>query len=121
MKASGKVCAYHPLNPHPTTWEYVKEILVDELSSLTGKTLKTVPFQDWVQTVRRNMETMASSQTESKDIDLRPLLEVNPAVKLLDFYEQVLGSSQGQVSRFDITKTQALSKRLNALEGLKVE
>ena len=62
----GQISVYHPLNPHLTTWESVKVVLVDEIFSLTGKKMETVPLRRWVENVRKAMESMSSTQTDTK-------------------------------------------------------
>lgn len=66
-----------------------------------------------------NAENKSSSTSKDSDSDLAALLEKNPAVKLLDFFEGMLGE-EGEVSNsLDIQETLKRSKKLRAVEGVK--
>lgn len=112
---------FHPLNPHPTTWEAVRPIVTDALCASAGKPLETVPFDAWLGKVRNDMELEADSHRALKDGELEALLRLNPAVKLLSFYEEMLGTEKGAPNRLEIKETARSSAKLRALEGIKTE
>ena len=117
---------FHPLNPHPTTWEALKPIIASELSTITqpktDKPLPIVSLASWLLKIRKDIEVTASNHTTTlADSDLKSLLEVNPAVKLLDFYEDVLGNKDGSNRSWEMRKTMQTSKKMGALEGVRTE
>ncbi|MCJ1245408.1 hypothetical protein MMC30_002612 [Trapelia coarctata] len=112
---------FHPLNPYPTTWEAVRVIVAREVFSLTGKPLDITPMEAWIRRVREDMESMANSANTMTEKDLEALLQVNPAVKLLDFYEQVLGTEKGPQNQLAIEQTTKTSVKLRAMEGITAE
>lgn len=65
-----EVRVFHPLNPHPTTWETVRPIVADALFSLTGKRLETVSLDVWLAKVRREIELAAGSHQALEDGEL---------------------------------------------------
>lgn len=117
----GRARVFHPLNPHRTTWEAVRPIVTDALYASTGKRLETVFFDSWLKKVRHDMELKADSHNALKDGDLEAFLRLNPAVKLLDFYEQILGSKEARVNRLEMKETMMSSAKLRAMEGIKAE
>ena len=117
---------FHPLNPHPTTWEALKPIIASELSTMTqpktDKSLPIVSLASWLLKIRKDIEITASSHNNTlADSDLKSLLEVNPAVKLLSFYEDVLGSKEESNRRWEMRKTMETSAKIGALESIRIE
>lgn len=116
---------FHPLNPHPTTWEVVRQILIDELSGSSPSAdkekgpLETVPLRAWLAKVRKDMDSMVGGHDALKDEDLADFLEVNPAVKLLEFYEEALGGGKEACNEMEIEKTLRRSAKLRDLQGIK--
>jgi thioester reductase-like protein len=80
------VNVFHPVNQQPLTWKDVRDAFSESLSRHSGKKIKTTPFADWIELVRSDVESA------SKDVDLKALLAMNPAAKLLDFFYDVLKS-----------------------------
>jgi len=115
------VRVFHPLNPSPTTWEAVRAIVTHEVSSLLGKPLDVIPMEAWIRKVRADMESMANSANYFQDSVLKALLRANPAVKLLDFYEQVLGTKEGPQNQLAMDQTTRTSAKLRAVEGVKAD
>ena len=120
---------FHPLNPHPTTWQAIRPIIADELEgiaiALGKRPPRTIPLASWLQRVRKDMETTAgnhkNNNTTLADSDLETLLRKNPAVKLLAFYEDVLGSHEGGGRSWEMRETMARSKKVRELEGVRPE
>ncbi|CCD48973.1 hypothetical protein ACHAPC_003801 [Botrytis cinerea] len=70
--------------------------------------------------VRQDVELKAGAGTVLKDGELDKILENNPAAKLLEFYEDVLGGGEeGNV--LETEKTKKASKALNDFKGVKRE
>ena len=118
---------FHPLNPHPTTWQAIRPIIASELSSRveskTKEPLHIIPLGSWLSKVREDIERTASSNNSATlaDSDMESLLQVNPAVKLLAFYEEVLGSKELSKRSWDMRETMESSTKVRGLEGIKVE
>lgn len=116
-----EVHVFHPLNTHPTTWEVVRPILVDVVYSCTGKRLETLPPDVWLAKVRTEIELAAGSHQALKDGEIETFLRVNPAVKLLGFYEEMLGAKAEQGNVLEIKETERSSAKLRKLEGIKMD
>ena len=118
---------FHPLNPHPTTWQAILPVVASELCSILESTnkepLQIISLASWLRKIRKDVENTASSHTDKSlaDTDLETLLQVNPAVKLLAFYEDVLGRKEGSSRSWDMQKTMERSAKVRALEGIRVE
>ena len=116
---------FHPLNPHPTTWEALRPTIASELSTITqskeDKPLPIVSLASWLLKIRKDVEVTASSHNILADSDLKSLLEVNPAVKLLSFYENVLGDKEGSNRSWEMRKTTQTSAKMGALESIRTE
>lgn len=126
--SQGGARVFHPLNPHPTTWEALRPIVVHELHSITGKTLEVISMDAWLKRIRKDMEALAGSSSVLKgsndvlrDKELEAFLQVNPAVKLLGFYKEVLGGKGEAGNRLEIKETMKSSAKLRAVEGVKAE
>ncbi|KAJ8067956.1 hypothetical protein OCU04_003538 [Sclerotinia nivalis] len=114
------VQVFHPLNPHPKTWEAIKGELVEDLSTISGKPIEIVPLDVWIAKVKQDIEIKAGVGTTLKEGELDGILERNPAVKLLEFYEDVLGDAGGS-NVLEMGETEKSSAALRSLEGVKRE
>lgn len=120
--AAGKQArVFHPLHPHPTSWEAIRPIVAAELSRL-GKAknvgpMEIVPLATWLQKVRKDIESLSGSDQEG---EFENRLKLNPAIKLLGFYEDVLGSTQAK-KRWETHGTVQQSTKLRELQGIKAE
>lgn len=116
---------FHPLNPHPTTWQATRSTIISELSSTARFTSKEpiqiISLGSWLFKVREDIERLARSDNSVTlaDSDLETLLQVNPAVKLLAFYEEVLGNKETSNRSWDMRETMERSTKVRALEGIK--
>lgn len=114
------VRVFHPLNPNPKSWEDVREELVMDLCSISGKSIDIVPLDIWIAKVRQDVELKAGVGTALKDGELDKILENNPAAKLVEFCEDVLGGG-GEGNVLETEKIKKASKALNELKGVKRE
>lgn len=81
----------------------------------------------WLEKIRKAMESTSSSKTN--DGDLEAALELNPAVKLLAFYQEVLLSSTNKAegilppgkNELETWETVGKSMKLGALKAIKTE
>ena len=112
---------FHALNPHPVKWQDVSDVVVDELSSNAKEPLETISIESWLGRVRKDIQTAAGSSNALKDGDLETSLRNNPAVKLLDFYEDVLGSKDAPGNELEVKETLRRSARFRGLESVKAE
>lgn len=113
----GSTSVYHPLNPHPTTWDALLPAVIEILSAASkGKTIETVPFTSWIQRIRTEAETTAATSDTSK---LEALLEISPAVKLLSFYEGLADADRW--TALQTVETTKESEKLKAIKGIKPE
>lgn len=116
----GCVNVYHPLNLHTKTWSSIIAVVADELSRISGgKTFETVSLLEWVQRVRRDIETAGESQKAVGESDLQALLDRNPAAKLIGFFEGLASMQPDNV--LDTHVTAEVSEKLRAVEGIKEE
>ncbi|RAQ49456.1 NRPS-like enzyme [Aspergillus flavus] len=116
VSAGGSVKVYHPVNPRPLDWEAVRPFVVEALSKTSGETVDTIPFQDWVQRVRQDIETGA----KLNDGELQALLARNPAAKLLEFFEGIMSQTERE-NVLDTRLTVQLSEKLQAVDAVKPE
>ena len=119
--AQGQSHVFHALNPHPVEWQNVSDVVIDELSSNAKEPLETISIESWLGRVRKGIQTAAGSSNALKDGDLEMSLRNNPAVKLLDFYEDVLGSKDASGNELEVKETLRRSARFRGLESVKTE
>jgi hypothetical protein len=71
------------------------------------------------------MEKIAGSHQALAEGEMESLVEKVPAVKLLDFYQTIVDSSQGSGAEdrnvFSTAKTADASQKLQAVDGVKEE
>lgn len=109
---------FHPLNPYSVGWEYVRIILVEELSRALKRPVEVLPLQAWLQKVRKDSEVAARNFEDQSNGELEEYVKLNPAVKLLDFYEKSLGPQDHDGSELEIGWTLQRSEKLRMLEGV---
>ncbi|PQE27801.1 NRPS-like enzyme protein [Rutstroemia sp. NJR-2017a BVV2] len=117
----GEVQVFHPKNPRPISWAQLRDVVVGELSLILEREIEKIPLKEWIARVRNDIEGSAGGARKLKDGEMEDLLRVNPAVKLLDFYEGLMGTGQEVPNRLAVEKTLQVSARLEALEAIKVE
>ena len=124
-KLPDRASVYHPLNPNPTTWSLLLPIFASSLSS-SSTPLRTIPFLQWLSLLKTSMDIHIGSGTQDtlSDTKMAAYLALNPAVKLLDFLEDVvtkLEDEEGRENELEIEKTLERSKKLRDVEGVKEE
>jgi hypothetical protein len=106
--ARGTVGMFYLLNPWPAAWEVI---------GFAGKEVDMVSLSHWVQRVRRSVEV-----ADRTDVLLQEVLEANPAVKLLSFFEDVVASAGGVPDNvLEIQGTARKSETLRAVGMIKDE
>lgn len=96
---------FHAVNPHHTTWPSLLPAVQERLSDIP---LEVVPLEEWVNALRE-------SAARTEDID------INPAIRLLDFYESLLGDSDYHKLGFETLETVRESRELAGLEAVRPE
>ncbi|OGM40164.1 hypothetical protein ABOM_011672 [Aspergillus bombycis] len=115
------VNVFHPVNLHPLTWEIIRPVVADALLKTSGKTVETIPFRDWVQRIRQDVETAgAGGKALSDEEELQALVAKNPAIKLLEFFEDIMSKSTRE-NVLDTQLTAQCSEKLQAVEAVKPE
>ncbi|RAH66761.1 acetyl-CoA synthetase-like protein [Aspergillus aculeatinus CBS 121060] len=121
--ARGQVQVYHPVNLHPKSWDEVLPIIVGELAARRGvDELEIVSLREWVQRVRFDVETAGRGEGRQKfdEKELQVLLAHNPAAKLLDFFEELVGQTESE-NALETVRTAKVSRRLQEVEGVQPE
>ena len=95
---------YHAVNPHRTTWSTLLSVVKEHF----GSTLQIVSLNEWV-------DTLSQSAISTENVN------VNPAIKLLDFFQSLLSKSPPTSSIFETAETELNSRELAALEAIKPE
>ncbi|KAB8222628.1 hypothetical protein BDV33DRAFT_229440 [Aspergillus novoparasiticus] len=81
---SESVDVFYPVNLYPLAWEAIRPIIADALLKMSAKTAEIVPFKDWVRRIRQDIETTGAGGNQKKK---------NPAVNLLEFFEDIMSKS----------------------------
>ncbi|RAH43173.1 acetyl-CoA synthetase-like protein [Aspergillus brunneoviolaceus CBS 621.78] len=121
--ARGQVQVYHPLNLHPKSWDRVLPVIDEELAARRGVTgPEVVPLREWVQRVRLDVETAGRGEGRQKldEKELQVLLARNPAAKLLDLFEGLVGQTESE-NALETVRTAEISRRLQEVEGVQPE
>jgi dTDP-4-dehydrorhamnose reductase len=91
---------FHAVNPHRTSWSDLLPIVYKSLSQ--ARTIDIVSLQDWIDSLRE-------SASKIEDI------AVNPAVKLLGFYED-LQKKKEEMVQLETTVTVGMSPTMARLQ-----
>ncbi|KNG89783.1 putative NRPS-like enzyme [Aspergillus nomiae NRRL 13137] len=114
------VSVFHPVTLHPLTWEAIRPIVANALLKASVKTAETIPFGDWVQQIRQDIETAGTGDKALSNKELQALVAKNPAVKLLEFFEDIMSKSTPE-NVLDTQLTAQRSEKLQAVEAVKPE
>lgn len=123
QSSRGHCSVFNILNPHPVRWETLLPIISQVLSSVNcrkgRKPVESVSFTSWIGKVRDKIEVRSGDDHDRpENEEFGRLLQVNPAAKLLDFYEEASTTDQ---RLWDISKAKRASATLRMLEGIKEE
>ncbi|PYI31348.1 NRPS-like enzyme [Aspergillus indologenus CBS 114.80] len=121
--AGGQVQVYHPVNLHPQSWDEVLPAIAKELAARSdGNELELIPLREWVQRVRLDVETAGRGEDRQKleETELQLLLARNPAAKLLEFFEGLIGQTESD-NTLETVRTAEVSRRLQEVEGVQPE
>ena len=106
---------YHPLHPHPMMWKAVRGITAEELSSFSVHPLEIISLNSWLARVHQGAHRTSDSSQSWTEKDLEASLLVKSAMKLLDFFKEVLCSQDQKDSIFGLEKTLEVSPKLRRL------
>ena len=109
---------YHLVNPQKLQWNTMRTTVADAISQFSKKTVEIVPCDYWLAEVRKAMESEVSRLESANEADLDSALRLNPAAKLLDFYEQIFGTADGLVSELELKETLECSDQLRGMQDL---
>lgn len=106
---------FHPVNPHPTSWSALRPVVIGALDKISkvrspATKIEEVPLSMWVSKLRREARMIDGTS------QLEVMLQVNPAVKLIDFYEGLM-AGEG-LSNVDGKNAAEASASLRDLHGL---
>lgn len=109
---------FNVMNPHLVEWRELLPAVIKTLSSLRdGKTrIGTMTFKSWIAKVAATMDMQPGGSNipdESRDRNIKRLVVVNPAVKLLGFYCEE--EAKEERSEWETGKAEERSGRLRAL------
>ncbi|KAL8915006.1 MAG: hypothetical protein Q9171_000446 [Xanthocarpia ochracea] len=96
---------YHAVNPNHTTWT---SLLPTIRSHFSERPLEIVSLQEWINTLKESADA-------TLDVDL------NPAIRLLDFYQSLANDSSHANPVFETSKAVNRSEQLKSLEAVKPE
>ncbi|KAK3316404.1 hypothetical protein B0H66DRAFT_561211 [Apodospora peruviana] len=91
---------YHIVNPQRTTWDRLAPTVARCLAQGGGaRNIETVPLEAWVDALRR------SASSESNDMSGR---RSNPAVKILEYFEEMVDDGENAAVLLNVDKTKSL-------------
>lgn len=109
---------FNILNPHQTQWEEILPTIVKTLSSAKNAStgIEKISFKSWIRKVEEKIDQQSSGTTEEseiRDVHLDRLVELNPAIKLLDFYR--VEETRKKCNKWETGRAQGQSERLRNL------
>ncbi|THV48643.1 hypothetical protein BGAL_0236g00130 [Botrytis galanthina] len=101
---------YHPVNPVLVSWKSLLPRIIETATFGQKNKMTAVPFAKWIERVRKDAEDLHSKT------NFEEMLEKNPAIKLLSFYE---GLAKGRgTSILENKRTVQASDKLRRLQGI---
>ena len=91
------------------------------MPSFSVHPLEIIPVDSWLARVREGVYHTSDSSQPWAEENLEASLLVNPAAKLLDFFEEVLGSQDQKYNVFEIEKTLKVGPKLRSIPQFKFE
>lgn len=109
--SSSQVPVYNLVNPRQTTWQALVPAVKSSLSARTGREVKLVEYEAWLEALAEASRTISSEEG----------LKRNPAVKLLDFFLAVQGGDDNAVASWSTENAQQASKTMEECDAVKAE
>jgi hypothetical protein len=108
--SSDTTLTFHLVNPHTTTWTALLPAIVESLKQ-SAPDIKVIPLNQWLRILRASAKEQSTS-------NLATMLEANPAVKLLEFYEGLgRGNTPPRLATEETEKVSSGLRELNAING----
>ncbi|KAM7208391.1 putative peptide synthetase [Naviculisporaceae sp. PSN 640] len=104
------LATFNLVNPYRANWQDIMATVKEYYSSREGIQIKDVPYKEWL-TELTEISNYASAQSSSSSRKMTDIARKYPAVKLLDFFQEMLGHENGVV-RFSTDEAVASSKTL---------
>lgn len=106
---------FHPLNPHPIRWSTLQPIVLDALNKVSAahgraEGVQIVSLATWIERLR------VEARALDGEVRLQDALQVNPAVKLVEFFKSLLVGEGAP--RLEGERAREASKVLRGLQGL---
>ncbi|KAL8828602.1 MAG: hypothetical protein Q9170_006531 [Blastenia crenularia] len=102
LPRKGSARVYHAVNPRTYEW---KDLLPTVMDRLDGEKMKLISYGEWVDALRKSAAETFKKQDFGK----------NPAMKLLDFFEQLPST---KLPRLSTAETQKRSKTLREMQAI---
>jgi thioester reductase-like protein len=96
---------YHLVNPHHTTWSNLLRVVKVHFGDTA---METVSLKEWVETLSQSAACIEN-------------ININPAIRLLDFYENLVSGYGKANPVFETKMTVGQSEELAGLEAVKLE
>jgi thioester reductase-like protein len=118
-QSKGKVSANHVIHPNPVLWSSLLSPIQKAIQESTSSSqpIKIVSYADWLSTLK----TKTAEAENEAGLDHAQLAQKNPAMKLLEFYEDLATSGEGVSKNLALEETMKGSKTLRELEPLRDE
>ncbi|KAL9601174.1 MAG: hypothetical protein Q9179_002955 [Wetmoreana sp. 5 TL-2023] len=116
--SSNTVAVYNLVSPNPVQWETLRLAVSDALSHLLQKPIGFVTSEVWMKKIHEDLESMVSDRTTIEDRDVENTVQLNPAAKLLQFYEDSLSQHGGAAIKWEMKETLRQSKTLRQLQSI---
>ncbi|KAL8729173.1 MAG: hypothetical protein Q9166_004912 [cf. Caloplaca sp. 2 TL-2023] len=110
LSPNGTALYTHNLtNPHPSSWSSLLPTIRSHLSTTTPQhPINIVDYETWLKTLR-----ISSQKMREEDV-----AEKNPAIKLLDFFEDLVGGEEGAHTVLETKETVRKSETMRCLKGV---
>ncbi|MCJ1354060.1 MAG: hypothetical protein MMC33_004047 [Icmadophila ericetorum] len=124
---------YHPFNPHRTSWSTLLPSILSALEKHSStivtpkpQPIEIVPRSVWLEKLRASAASVAdsgsngtSTTSEGLPNSVTQLLQSNPALKLLEFYETQFGDGSGlNSSNWETGAAEMASEKLRGVQGI---
>ncbi|KAI1473095.1 putative NRPS-like enzyme [Daldinia caldariorum] len=103
-------------NPSTTTWEGLLPVIKEGIESHLGRAVDVVPPETWLAQLQTTTEVV---MTESEEVISKDIAGTNPAIKLLEFYQNGLWSEDQVTASMAVERALAISPTLQELSPVR--
>ena len=122
---TGEPAVFHFINPQSVGETEVLSTIQSEIAQAAGKEIRGVSLGEWLDLVRNDARATIGRSGRLDARAQEAYLEINPAIKLVDFYGQLVpGNARHQETPskgFDMRLSIERSKKLRDLEAIRAE